>query len=218
MLVSHDHKFVFVHVQKTAGISIETVLKQHFPHAVHWHGRHGHAKNGIGDVGPEVWESYYSFAVVRNPWDRLASWYTMIEDAQADLPFWKRSSKAPFKSDLWNQVRANSTDFDSFLDNCTEPVFDLGCWKSFAYNQLDLLTDEAGKVVVDDIGRFETLAADINKVFSRLGIPGVALPEKNVSSARGRHYSLRYTPRTRALVAERFARDIETFGYRFEPV
>lgn len=216
MLVSQQSKFIFVHIQKTAGISITKVLQQRFPDAAHWHGRHGHTAQGIAEIGRDAWKDYYSFAFVRNPWDRLLSWYLMIEDARAELPIWKRWSKAPFKSTLWNQVVANSDDFESFLDNCVKPVDDRGTLKSFAYNQIDYLTDETGAIAVDYVGRFETLKSHVAEVFDRIHIADAELPRRNASSNGKSHYSARYTPRTRDLVAKRFARDIEAFGYRFE--
>ncbi len=213
MLVSHKAKFVFVHVQKTAGLSFESVLFRHFPDIERWHGRHGHARDAVADIGIEQWRDYYSFAFVRNPWERLVSWYAMIDSRRQKLPFYKRWQSAPFSTGIWNQVVQKGKTFDDFIEHCTDVVFDKGCKKSFAFNQLDYLTDANGDLLVNKIGRFETLADDAKDVFARLGIPA-ALPHRN-PSAHG-HYSECYSDRTREIVAKRFARDIEAFDYRFE--
>ena len=212
MLVSHRAKFVFVHVQKTAGISMETVLKQNFPDLEQWHGRHGHASDAIGEWGRERWEDYYSFAFVRNPWERLVSWYSMIRARQAGklihLP-WPLNRQPR----IWSQVARKGQTFEQFLDRCTDEIFDRGCWKSFAYNQIDYLTDENGEIVVDTIGRFENIAEDSRKIFGRIGIDAT-LPSRNTS--KHGHYSDWYDDRTEQLVRERFARDIAAFDYEFE--
>jgi hypothetical protein len=69
-----------------------------------------------------------------------------------------------------------------------------------------------GEVLVDFIGRYENLAADYAVVKERLSL-SADLPHTNRSS----HGSYRdyYTDETRAIVADRYARDIAHFGYRF---
>ena len=213
MIRSEAGKFIFVHVQKSAGISIETVLKNNFSDAQHWHGRHGHAKTGIQEIGQKKWETYYSFAFVRNPWDRMVSWYSMVQKELTKLPIEQQKSNKPFNSPFWNQVITDSHDFSSFLHNCTEIVFDRGCFKSYAFNQIDYLLDESGKLVVDFIGRFENLVADTSTVFNHLGIKNFNLPKQNIS--RHNHYSDYYTKETQELIAKRFKKDIEMFGYQF---
>lgn len=78
--------------------------------------------------------------------------------------------------------------------------------------QLDYLTDERGGPLVSFIGRFERLEADLADVSRRLGVV-LRLGHRNASSHAG--YQDYYSRRTREIVAERFARDIEAFGYRF---
>jgi hypothetical protein len=81
--------------------------------------------------------------------------------------------------------------------------------------QLDWFVDPHGNVIVDFIGKFENLDSDREKVSKRLGIDK-ALPHEN-SRARKKHYTEYYNDRTRKLIAERFAIDIEYFGYEFYP-
>ena len=75
------------------------------------------------------------------------------------------------------------------------------------------MSDEEGAVIVDFIGRFENLNEDTGTVFRNLGISGASLPHNN--SSHHRDYRSYYTEETRDLVAERYARDIEFFGYEF---
>ena len=212
MLISKQKKFIFVHVQKTAGVTLQEVLRANAPDMRLWHGRHGHASIGYAELGREEWERYFSFGFVRNPWDRLVSHYAMISDRVAELTPEQRREAKPFKIDLWNYVLHFSHDFESFLDNCTGLIYDRNCYKSFLFNQVDYLSDDDGKIIVDFVGRFENFAADAKLVLDRIGIQA-ELPRLNPSS-RG-NYRDYYTPRTRDLVAQRFARDIETFGYEF---
>lgn len=151
----------------------------------------------------EAWNEYYKFAFVRNPWDRLASWYTMV-------------TKFPKTgNELWRYVYDNSSTFEEFIHNCTDEVeVREGVYYSFAYNQLDYLTDEDGNLLVDVIGRLETFDEDIHNVFRRIGLGLESVPQYNRSDHR--HYSTFYTPETEMIVRNRFKRDIEYFGYEFE--
>lgn len=212
MLVSHQHRFVFVHVQKTAGSSFEAVLKRHFPDVQHWHGRHGHARTGVAEVGKDRWREYYSFGFVRNPWERLVSWYAMIDRHRRELPLHQRFTDTPFTTQIWNQVMQKGRTFDEFIENCTDAVWDKGCYKSFAFNQIDYLGDADGKLLVQDIGRFESITEDSERFLKKLGVDA-NLPRTNAS--KHGHYADWYNDRTRAIVAERFARDLDAFDYTF---
>ncbi|MCP3890269.1 MAG: sulfotransferase family protein, partial [Desulfobulbaceae bacterium] len=71
-----------------------------------------------------------------------------------------------------------------------------------------------GKQLVDDIGKLENLQEDFDLFCQKVGIR-VALPHKNKS--RKKHdYKKYYDNKTRDIVARRFRRDIETFGYTFD--
>lgn len=84
-MISHKHKFIFIHIPKTAGTSIEEALRdescQLLPNE--WdHGRISHTPlnyltlQELVDYGlltPAQLKSYFKFCFVRNPWDRLIS-------------------------------------------------------------------------------------------------------------------------------------------------
>jgi hypothetical protein len=66
-MISHEHKFIFVHVPKTGGTSIESLLDLSGA-------KHNTARQ-YRNFFPDVWKRYFSFAFVRNPWDRVLSFY-----------------------------------------------------------------------------------------------------------------------------------------------
>jgi len=81
--------------------------------------------------------------------------------------------------------------------------------------QSDYLIDLHGNVIVDFIGRYERLQEDFDEVCRRIGIPAPPLPHKRKAQDR-KDYRSYYTAETAELVAQRFKRDIEMFGYRFD--
>jgi len=80
MVISDRHRCIFVHIQKTGGASIEALLLRSDPSAAAsaQEGRRHPPARAIAPIaGSERWRAYFKFAFVRNPWDRLVSWYHM---------------------------------------------------------------------------------------------------------------------------------------------
>jgi len=231
MLISTEKKLLFIHIQKTAGSSLARLLKSQAPDTRPFLGQHDHALWAKRHLGSE-WDEYYKFAFVRNPWDRLVSWYEMIRQDGTLLPSYKR---LPFEmirrngrvfpwsqrflqrkhyKPVWQYVLRNSTNFDEFLLNCTDIIDDVDGKRSFMYNQLDYIANEDGDIIVDFVGKFENLEHDINAVLKALRLESRPLP--HVNKSQHGHYSEYYTEETKNLVAERYSRDIQFFRYQFE--
>lgn len=211
MVISHSKKFLFVHIQKTAGRSFEAVLKENIPDLKSFMGTHDHALWAKEQL-EEQWSDYYKVAFVRNPWDRLVSWYTMIQE-KGRKTLYKRIFGMRKYNHLTQYVLSNSNSFEEFLYNCVDTIDDIDGKKSILYNQLDYITDEDGSLIVDFVGRFENLNKDTDTVFKTLGLENVTLPHKN--SSKHKNYRSYYSEETKKLVSQRFERDIEFFGYEF---
>jgi chondroitin 4-sulfotransferase 11 len=222
MLISHGCKLIFVHIQKTGGDTVSRLLSDSVPDVFRFNAKHGFAVDAAQDL--EYWNEYFKFAFVRNPWDRLVSWYSMIRDAeklrwhQALANQRNRSHlRQTRENKLWRYVLENSSTFEEFVLNCTDEIeVARGVYYSFTYNQLDYVTDNKDNLLIDFVGRFENLGSDLLKVYDELSIDLKSIPHEN-RSVRG-HYSSFYTPETKTIVEERFKRDIEYFGYEFEDV
>ena len=197
MVISERNRCIFVHIQKTGGSSLEAVLRANDPgigSSLHEGRRHLFARQIRPLVGEERWDAYFKFAFVRNPWDRLVSWYHMCV-------------QVPQPNAFARYVRACAPTFEAFVTQATT-----GMGERTTYNQVDYVTDEAGAQIVDFVGRYESLREDFAHVRDRLALP-FDLPHVNRSDHR--HYRDYYSPATRDIVAQRFARDIAYFGYAF---
>ena len=142
-------------------------------------------------VDAETFKAYFKFGFVRNPWDRAVSLYERKDGIQL----------------------RDRMSFDEFIDwmkyassTCVHPV-------PHRY-QLDWFVDGSGNILVDFIGRFERLEDDWDIIRRRLDIT-TELPKLNINLDRQRDYTKYYTERTRKIVNDRFAVDIEYFGYNF---
>jgi Sulfotransferase family len=213
-MISHQYRCIFVEVPKTGTTSIRSILgNPRHPHLDVWELKHeletqwtrhnGRWDKYYGawyglkpekerrDRGRAIFDSYFKFGFVRNPWDRTVSLYERRESAQ-----------------LHKEIT-----FDEFVDRIRYSTFTC-MYPSPKVNQLDWMVDPSGNVIVDFIGRFERLEEDWRLVADKLDIDR-PLPHGNRNPQRIRHYTDYYTPRTRDIVARRFAVDIETFGYEF---
>lgn len=99
MIISHKYRFIFVKTLKTAGTSIEVFLSQHcgpldivtpiLPHVEpHIPRNHEGFFNHMPAVEirqrlPEkIWQSYFKWCVERNPWDKVLSYFHMMNVRQ----------------------------------------------------------------------------------------------------------------------------------------
>lgn len=210
MLISKEKKFLFVHIQKTAGTSLATFLKREIPDLENYFRQHDHIKMAEDDLG-SMYETYYKAAFVRNPFDRLVSWYSMIV-SKGKLLSDQEKEMFPDYNQIWQYVLANSNTFSEFILNCHDATNRAG-WKPFLTNQIDYITNNQGDISMDCIGRFESIEAGLQKICEYLEVSSKVVPHLNVS----RHVGYRdyYTDETKAIVAKRFYRDIEAFEYSF---
>lgn len=234
-MISHHHKCIFVHIPKNAGQSIEHVFlnlldlkwKTRAPLLLRY--------NDTRELGPpwlahlrayeyvrhkyltqELFDEYFKFAFVRNPWDRLISIYKY-------LGF---NNRYEFKSFLMNVFKSR--------------IWQEGYW--FVGPQSDFLCSEDGKILMDFIGKFENLQNDFYHVCQKIGLPPTEVPHVNKSTSpnlsqsfsqkqfvkyvmyqiKGKHipkfmrYQDYYDNESRELVAELYKKDIELFGYKFD--
>lgn len=202
-MICDQLKFIFIDICKTAGTSINIVLYayilEHFGY--YCYGKHHSIKNITGDfdfctnITPEQLNTYFKFTIVRNPWDRMVS-----------LWFWGISKEYP-------------PSFREFIYNIRDGVYTE--YNRLRYIQmLDWITDDAGNLKVDFIGRYENLQQDFDTICSKIGLPPLQLVCINTAKDRAgidrTHYSVYYDEELKNIVAELFKKDIDYFGYIFE--
>jgi Sulfotransferase family len=207
-MLSHEFKTIFVHVPKTGGQSIEHVFLGKL--GLTWEQRapllmrpnddpakgperlaHLYASEYVsyGYVSAADFGAYFKFGVVRNPWARAASEYK-------------------FSSQRWG------IPFLTFVNQISRKGRVFGEQRHVEPQKLFLYGDD-GKLLVDRVLRFESLADEFAEVSGRIFGRREALPQRNVSRDRS-DYRTFYDERTMEMVAAAYRDDIETFGYRFD--
>lgn len=229
-MLSHHHRTIFVHIPKCAGQSVEMAFLNDV--GLTWETRaplllrpndrpelgpqrlaHLIAADYVrcGYIPQELFDSYFRFAIVRNPWSRAVSLYKHLDQ---NMPF------REFVSDWLPEQFARSE------------------WKGdfwFLRPQTDFVIKD-GRMMVQEVLRLEQLADDFGRVAaaSKLSSP---LPHVNRSSERvprqprslysrlrlkfqedrrDRHdlWTDYYDAHTTQEIARLYAADIEAFNYR----
>lgn len=179
--------FIFIHINKTGGSSIERALRIPFEHKS--------ALEKIAEVGIEQWERKLTFAVIRNPWDKVVSHYHYrVQTNQTGM--------ADHRTDFKEWVLLAYRDQDPLYYDKPKMFMP----------QSDWVSDAEGKILVDRICRFERLSEDFSDICKQLG-KDVTLPHLK-SSKRG-HYRDYFDAETAAVVASWFRKDLENFNYSF---
>jgi len=183
----HLPRYVFIHINKTAGSSIEEALDLRFEHKT--------AVEKRRELGEFRWRRAFKFAFVRNPWDRVVSHYHYrVKTNQTGLG----DGHLSFRD--W--VIAVYRDRDCrYLD---QPMMFQPQWA--------WISDVEGRLMLDFVGRFESLESDLREVSKRVAQP-IRLP--HLKRSERVNYTGYYDDETRRLVAEAFHVDIVKFGYEF---
>lgn len=210
-MIRVDLGFVFVHVNKTAGTSVEAALAPIAPRA--GARKHQTALWAREHLGPDEFARCFRFATVRNPWDRAVSLYRARQQRRERFG---RPPLPPFTHWL-GALEEAAHDLSRFTPKQRLYTF-AGQAPWLTDGTFDPEADEhspgdpAAPLLVDHLLRFERIAADWRPIAERLGLPP-DLPHLN-RSKRG-HYSEYYTPEDRDRVARLWPHDVERFHYEF---
>ena len=221
MLISHRHKFIYLKTRKTAGTSVEIYFEPFCIdpadpfEPVHYHktvvsswGVVGHRGMGYeGETwfnhqpavnireltGEAVWNTYFKFCAVRNPFDKVVSafWYQLDDAAREDL---------------------RTRDFSEIRKSFQKWASRFEFWTDTEVISID------GRPVVDGVIRYERLSEDMESVCLRLNVPWK--PEllgryKNDFRRNPQHFTEYYDEASRQRVMKAYALDFEHFGYEW---
>ncbi len=217
-MISHHDRCVFVHIPKCAGQSIEMFFLKRIgldwdrraPLLLRW--------NDVPALGPrrlahlkaheyvenrwmtqQHFDEYFKFAFVRNPWDRLVSFYRYLGYD------WRCS-------------------FSRFILYHLPRQFERKNW--FLCPQFEFIHGRDGAAMVDFVGRFESLREDFATACRHIGISDPELPHVNDSrkpksgptqwlKRRTLPYRDMYDARAAKLVSTLYEADIDAFKYTY---
>jgi hypothetical protein len=216
-MISHKHKFIYIHIPKAGGTTIESTLFQYASDScgTRWAKENKCYRNKELFNIIEEYSNYYTFTFSRNPYSRIVSLYNFFEFHNS-MSFKCFLNKVCEFIDLgtekiYKERSNNATDLQVNLRKaCNYPFNDNG---NIGYHILPQSYFVAQKNHINFIGKMEALQQDFDTVCDKTGIPKQQLPHKMKS--KHKHYTEYYDDETREIVAEKYAKDIDYFGYKF---
>ena len=217
-MISKFDKCLFVHIPKVAGQSIESVFLKRA--GLNWEQRapfllrpNTNPKLGpprlahltaleyieLGYLTEKEFAQMYRFSFVRNPWQRILSEYQY------------RDYKCTFEHFLLRSFPTKKNDNYISGDDLYRHIMP----------QANFLCDKQGQIMVDFIGRFETIGSDFSLLSERITGQKLVLPHKNKTKSTWwktnskMHYTEHFSDKAEQFVADYYAQDIELFGYKF---
>ncbi|MGZ5043075.1 MAG: sulfotransferase family 2 domain-containing protein [Usitatibacter sp.] len=236
MIISHEHKFIFLKTKKTAGTAIEAALSELCgPSDVITPYREESEQERKGR-GTQNFRIEHPLKPKRPLWRKLLGrperYYHPSVGFYEHMPaslvrayvgeeVWRSYYKFAFDRNPWD--RQVSWYFYKTKSKRTRPSFERFMQsRRRAYVDNYEIYTEGGALTVDFLGRYERLDADLNAVLDTIGVKRkVEVPRTNVNPARdtrgrdARDYRKLYSDTTRDLVADWYQPEIALLGYGF---
>lgn len=193
----NEQECIFIHVPKVAGTSIN--------HAIYGRTLGHYSAYEIMNKFPRLFDESFTFSLVRNPWDRVLSAYRFAKQG-------KTESMGVYKPEQYQIPEFNT--FESFILNwlAHKNVDEL----DFVFQtQSRFLIDSRGELLVDYVGKLESINEAINYIESKIN-RRLIIPHANKVDRKGSYHDFYTSQEMIDIVKEKYSRDIELFDYKYQ--
>lgn len=177
-MINHEHKFIFIHIPKCAGMSIGRTLYELI-------GKDPKTYEGFrihhDEFDEKIWKEYFVFTFTRNSHDRLYSQYRYRDFLfKHDFEYASRNMKELYEEHFNCKV---DKDYQGTIDQISDyygEFVHLPSQKDFLKGEYSNKIDK--RPYIDFYGKYETLQQDFDYVCEKIGFPKTKLPHTNKSA------------------------------------
>ena len=183
MLISHKNKFIILSIPKTGSRSLRETLEplkildiigigahnKSFKH----HGTSLECKHDLQNIG-YCFDEYFSFCVVRNPWDRYLSLFKYCKEK-------KEEYLNKDRNEIWHKRRVV---FGKFCVDLFEQKNDQEILKKLINTNLDqscYYLNNKDEIMVSHIAKFENIQKEFDYFCETVGLDKIKLLHSNKS-------------------------------------
>ena len=207
--VSNPYRFVYFAIPKVATSTFRHVLLSEHDSRLGAKIVYTNTAALLSDF-PET-ANYFKFSFVRNPWSRALSCYRNKVRQVYLIGHLSIMSR-------YSGLRPGMA-FDDFVDWLASPEGSDEKADRHWISQHRILAGADGQPACDFVGRQESIQRDFDHVCEVIGLPHTSLPVVHRMGGGGASsstdYREFYSKRTQQIIADRYAKDIELFGYDF---
>ena len=207
-MIIEKHKTIFIHIPKNAGTSV----KAFFGNKEFYH-KHKTIKE-VKDENPEIYNSYKKFTIVRNPYDRMVSWYFYLKRAmgmEQTRGDYRWSSGEYFPSSFLEWIKDPLKNYYTLwklsdIRNSLHTDIDFNNGRE---NGIPLLSPQSAWI--DDtveVLKYENLNKELNKFFKK----EIEIPIQNKTDHK--EYLNYYNEESLNIVYEKYKEDFDKFNYK----
>lgn len=203
MPISKKYKIIFIHIPKNAGESIEKTLDMYGgnPEETFW----GILNNQIvlqhltadelkkNYLKTSLWNDYFKFAVVRNPWSKAVSEYHWYLKFGPHLQFHEWVDTLNYRIKLNNSININEIGHN--------------------IEQFRFIFDKNENLLVDKILRFENINFEFNQLCSKKNWNFNLIKSQSTASIYKDDFQLFYDLKSLKTISNIYKKDIDLFDY-----
>jgi hypothetical protein len=215
MLISHSKKFITVDIPKTGTRSlreslcpwgiIDVVGKADPSAEFHQHGTVERAKLAFENNNWD-WDEYYSFSIVRNPWERYFSFFKYFKN-------YAEKYQNKDSSIVWRKAEINQGKMchEMFKNKNEKKILKNIINKKKVQSEYYEIN---GQVAISHIALFEDISNEFKKLCLKIDVDEIELKHGNKSSSSHNMHDI-YNQELIDLVAEKEKSCIKLFNYDY---
>lgn len=186
-----NKKAIFIHIPKTASSSIRKILNSNDDKL---YSKHRIALNLFYE-NKQKFTEYYSFAFVRNPFDRLVSAY-----------FYLKSKENKCFTKKYLEKYSSFKEFVKYFFNRNNIKKQVHLWPQYWF-----VCGPNKHIIIDYVGRYEAINDDFTYISKRISNETRILP--HINRSKHKNWKFYYNSEIANIVYNAYQEDFTLFGY-----